>query len=81
MRHFTCDILVASSVMAEGVDLHLNCRHIIHHDLCWNQARWNNGPDVLIGLVLKLRPASFLLKYTSRILVKHRMKDVQGGDG
>ncbi len=22
--------------MAEGVDLHLNCRHIIHHDLCWN---------------------------------------------
>jgi hypothetical protein len=23
-------------IMAEGVDLHLNCRHIIHHDLCWN---------------------------------------------
>jgi len=22
--------------MAEGVDLHLNCRYIIHHDLCWN---------------------------------------------
>jgi hypothetical protein len=22
--------------MAEGVDLHLNCRFIIHHDLCWN---------------------------------------------
>lgn len=22
--------------MAEGVDLHLNCRHVIHHDLCWN---------------------------------------------
>jgi ERCC4-related helicase len=33
---FYPDILVASSVMAEGVDLHLNCRHIIHHDLCWN---------------------------------------------
>jgi len=30
---FYPDILVASSVMAEGVDLHLNCRHIIHHDL------------------------------------------------
>jgi len=29
-------ILITSSVMAEGVDLHLNCRHIIHHDLCWN---------------------------------------------
>lgn len=22
--------------MAEGVDLHLNCRYTIHHDLCWN---------------------------------------------
>jgi ERCC4-related helicase len=33
---FFPDILIASSVMAEGVDLHLSCRHIIHHDLCWN---------------------------------------------
>jgi len=30
------EILIASSVMAEGVDLHLNCRCVIHHDLCWN---------------------------------------------
>ncbi len=30
------EILIASSVLAEGVDLHLNCRHLIHHDLCWN---------------------------------------------
>ena len=33
---FSPDILVASSVMAEGVDLHLNCRVVIHHDLSWN---------------------------------------------
>lgn len=33
---FYPEILVASSIMAEGVDLHLNCRHVIHHDLCWN---------------------------------------------
>lgn len=33
---FFPDILVASSVMAEGVDLHLHCRHVIHHDLDWN---------------------------------------------
>lgn len=33
---FFPEILVASSVMAEGVDLHLNCRHVIHHDLDWN---------------------------------------------
>lgn len=33
---FFPEILVASSVMAEGVDLHLNCRHLIHYDLSWN---------------------------------------------
>jgi superfamily II DNA or RNA helicase len=33
---FYPDVMIASSVMAEGVDLHLNCRYIIHHDLCWN---------------------------------------------
>lgn len=30
------EVLVASSVLAEGVDLHLECRHVIHHDLDWN---------------------------------------------
>jgi superfamily II DNA/RNA helicase len=33
---FYPDILITSSVLAEGVDLHLNCRFIIHHDLSWN---------------------------------------------
>lgn len=30
------EVLIASSVLAEGVDLHLECRHVIHHDLDWN---------------------------------------------
>jgi ERCC4-related helicase len=30
------EVLVASSVLAEGVDLHLECRFVIHHDLDWN---------------------------------------------
>ena len=33
---FYPEVLIASNVMAEGVDLHLNCRYMIHHDLCWN---------------------------------------------
>jgi len=33
---FFPEILVATSVAAEGVDLHLNCRYVIHHDLAWN---------------------------------------------
>lgn len=33
---FFPEVLVASSVLSEGVDLHLNCRYVIHHDLSWN---------------------------------------------
>ncbi len=33
---FFPEALIASNVMAEGVDLHRFCRHVIHHDLCWN---------------------------------------------
>jgi hypothetical protein len=33
---FFPEILIASSVLAEGVDLHLDCRFVIHHDLSWN---------------------------------------------
>ena len=36
---FAPDILVASSVMGEGIDLHQECRHVIHHDLDWNPSR------------------------------------------
>ncbi len=35
-RPFFPEVLIASSVMAEGVDLHRFCRYVIHHDLCWN---------------------------------------------
>jgi superfamily II DNA/RNA helicase len=33
---FFPEVLIASAVMAEGVDLHRYCRYIVHHDLCWN---------------------------------------------
>lgn len=36
---FAPDILVASSVMGEGIDLHQECRQVIHHDLDWNPSR------------------------------------------
>ncbi len=32
----TPKVLISSSVLAEGVDLHRFCRYVIHHDLCWN---------------------------------------------
>ncbi len=33
---FFPEVLIASSVLAEGVDLQLNCRQVIHHDLSWS---------------------------------------------
>lgn len=33
---FFPEILIASSVLSEGVDLHWECRTVIHHDLDWN---------------------------------------------
>lgn len=33
---FLPEVLVASAVMSEGVNLHQACRHVIHHDLDWN---------------------------------------------
>lgn len=33
---FYPEVLITSNVLAEGVDLHLYSRHVIHHDLCWN---------------------------------------------
>jgi hypothetical protein len=32
------EILISTSVGEEGIDLHRECRHVIHHDLCWNPA-------------------------------------------
>jgi hypothetical protein len=32
------EILVTTAVGQEGIDLHKECRNVIHHDLCWNPA-------------------------------------------
>src|SRR5207237_10121677 len=32
------EILISTSVGQEGIDLHRECRHVIHHDLDWNPA-------------------------------------------
>src|SRR5690606_14303114 len=39
---FYPEVLITTSVMAEGVDLHLNCRHVIHHDLSSPAATLNS---------------------------------------
>ncbi len=32
-------ILIANEVMQEGLDLHKQCRRVVHHDLTWNPAQ------------------------------------------
>ena len=56
---FFPEVLVASSVLAEGVDLHLNCRYLIHHDLSWNPStlEQRTGRIDRIGLRLKQSPS------------------------
>ena len=41
---FFPEVLVASSVMAEGVDLHQDCRYVVHHDLAWNPSTLEQRP-------------------------------------
>lgn len=64
---FYPEVLIASSVMAEGVDLHLNCRHVIHHDLCWNPStlEQRTGRVDRIGAKVELcaRPVEVYLPY------------------
>jgi len=33
------DILICTSVGSEGIDLHMQCAEVIHHDLPWNPAK------------------------------------------
>ena len=51
-------ILVANEVMQEGLDLHRQCRRIVHHDLAWNPAQIEQRigrVDRLGSKVLQLR--------------------------
>lgn len=54
-------ILVANEVMQEGLDLHKQCRRVVHHDLVWNPAQIEQRIgriDRLGSLTTKLRKES-----------------------
>jgi hypothetical protein len=63
------EILIASSVLAEGVDLHLSCRYVIHHDLCWNPStlEQRNGRVDRLGSMAEQRgePINIYLPYVA----------------
>ena len=76
---FYPEVLVASSIMAEGVDLHLNCRHVIHHDLCWNPSTLEQRePDESTALAPRWKSVNSLFRCICHTLPKPRMKKCIG---
>jgi len=71
---FYPDTLVASSVMAEGVDLHLNCRYIIHHDLCWNPSTLEQRTGRVDRIGAKVEKCGSPINISFLIFPKHRMR-------
>jgi hypothetical protein len=54
-------ILIANEVMQEGLDLHKQCRRVVHHDLVWNPAQVEQRIgriDRLGSLTSRLRESS-----------------------
>jgi len=60
---FQPNVLVTSSVMAEGFDLSRRCRHVIHHDLGWSTSTLEQRP----GPVDQLESKALLIGQTSAI--------------
>jgi hypothetical protein len=55
-------ILIANEVMQEGLDLHRNCRRIVHHDLAWNPAQLEQR----VGRIDRLGSLTFRLREQDR---------------
>jgi hypothetical protein len=54
---FFPEVLISSPVLGEGVDLHRFCRHVIHHDLCWNPSTLEQRTGRLDRIRGKAEPA------------------------
>jgi len=53
-------VIIGNKVMQEGIDLHRNCRRIVHHDLVWNPAQLEQrvGRIDRIGCLFRREKAS-----------------------
>ncbi|WP_238381212.1 helicase-related protein [Mariniblastus fucicola] len=53
-------VLIANEVMQEGLDLHKQCRRVVHHDLVWNPAQ----VEQRIGRIDRLGSLTSLMRET-----------------
>jgi len=80
------EVLVVTTVGQEGIDLHRECRHVIHHDLPWNPATLEQRTGRVDRIAskaerLKLTGANTLdvvVPYIAGTYDEHRFHVVQG---
>jgi hypothetical protein len=71
---FFPEVLIASSVMAEGVDLHRFCRFVIHHDLCWNPSTLEQRTGRLDRIGAKVEQCGQPIRVYLPTLLRPKMK-------
>lgn len=64
---FFPEVLIATAVMSEGVDLHLECRHVIHHDLDWSPSTLEQRTGRVDRIASKSERVGQPVEITSRI--------------
>jgi hypothetical protein len=82
----TPEVLVVTTVGQEGIDLHRECRHVIHHDLPWNPATLEQRTGRVDRIAskaerLQLQGANTLdvvVPYIAGTYDEHRFRVVQG---
>lgn len=80
------EVLVVTTVGQEGIDLHRECRHVIHHDLPWNPATLEQRTGRVDRIAskaerLQLKGANTLdvvVPYIAGTYDEHRFRVVQG---
>ena len=80
------EVLVVTTVGQEGIDLHRECRHVIHHDLPWNPATLEQRTGRVDRIAskaerLQLQGANTLdvvVPYIAGTYDEHRFRVVQG---
>ena len=82
------EVLVVTTVGQEGIDLHRECRHVIHHDLPWNPATLEQRTgrvDRLGSKTERLRsngnqdcPLDVAVPYIAGTYDEHRFRVVHG---
>ncbi len=80
------EVLIVTMVGQEGIDLHRECRHVIHHDLPWNPATLEQRTgrvDRIGSKAERLRRASansldVAVPYIAGTYDEHRFRVVQG---